>query len=351
MRKIIHIDMDAFYASVEQRDNPSFRGKPVVVGGSPHSRSVVCSASYEARKFGVRSAMSCYHAKKLCPQAIFLFPRIPTYYNVSMQIMEIFHRFSDKVEPLSLDEAYIDVTEASKQYGSATNIANKIRSLIVEETGLTASAGVARTKFLAKVASGFQKPNAITVIPPKKESEFLDNLSIGKFYGIGSVSEKKLLSLGIKTGLDIKSFPLEELVQHLGKMGLYLYQIVRGIDNREVVTEHVRKSVGVERTFEKDLDNATELKEKLDVLVDSLWKRLVRSNTWGKVLTLKIKYEDFEQITRRHSYSYFLNDPNAIKLECKRLFDATFTNQKKIRLLGLSISGLLDQEDRTLFDN
>ena len=251
LRKIIHIDMDAFYASVEQRDFPEYRGKPVVVGGDPNSRSVVSTASYEARKFGIHSAMPTSKAKRLCPHAIFVFPRFSAYKTVSRQINEIFHEFTDLVEPLSLDEAYLDVTENKKGVASATQIAKEIKKRIFEVTELTASAGVAAIKFIAKIASGMNKPNGLTVITPNEAEKFLEELPIGKFYGIGEATEKKMLSLGIKTGKDLKQFTQSELIRHFGKSGSFYYNIVRGDDFREVEPYRTRKSIGAKLLHSK----------------------------------------------------------------------------------------------------
>ncbi|MEX2590724.1 MAG: DNA polymerase IV, partial [Chitinophagales bacterium] len=305
IRKIIHIDMDAFYASIEQRDNPTLRGKPVAVGGSAE-RGVVAAASYEARKYGVHSAMPSVTAKRKCPHLIFVKHRFEVYRSVSIQIREIFRDYTELVEPLSLDEAYLDVTSNKKQMPSATLIAEEIRQRIFETTGLTASAGISFNKFLAKVASDVNKPNGITVIPPEKATAFLEQLPINKFHGIGKVTEGKMRKLGIHNGADLKGFSEIELVRQFGKSGRHYYNIVRGKDEREVEANRIRKSVGAENTFESDLSSETEMLQELEKIAAKVVQRLKKSKTKGRTITLKLKYQDFKQHTRSKSFPHFL---------------------------------------------
>ena len=259
LRKIIHIDMDAFYASVEQRDNPQLRGKPVIVGGQPDKRGVVAACSYEARKFGVHSAMSSARAHTICPQAVFVYPRFDKYRAASAVIMEIFHEYTYLVEPLSLDEAFLDVTRNKKGIESATQIARQIRREIFDKTGLTASAGVSYNKFLAKVASDYRKPDGLTVVVPDKAQSFIDHLPIRKFSGVGKVTEKKMLGLGIRTGEDLRKLSRDDLIRIFGKYGAYFYNIAHGMDSRPVTTERIRKSLGKEITLGEDIANTGEM--------------------------------------------------------------------------------------------
>jgi len=308
MRKIIHIDMDAFYASIEQRDQPELRGKPVIVGGNPDSRGVVATCSYEARKFGIHSAMSSSRAYKLCPQAVFQRPRFEVYKSVSEQIRVIFHEFTDLVEPLSLDEAYLDVTENKKNIRSATLIAEDIRQRIFQETGLTASAGVSFNKFLAKVASDINKPDGTKVITPKQADEFIAKLAISKFFGIGKVTAEKMKKIGINTGSDLRKLSKERLVSLFGKNGLYYFNISHGRDDRPVCTEWIRKSLGKEITLDKDITDLTRILEILEDLANQVEVLLKRNQLQGKTITLKVKYFDFTSITRSKIYEkgYFI---------------------------------------------
>lgn len=339
-KKIIHIDMDAFYASVEQRDFPEYRGKPVVVGGSPESRGVVSTASYEARKFGIHSAMPTATAYRLCPKAIFVFPRFEAYKEVSEQIREIFHEYTDLVEPLSLDEAYLDVTENKLNENIATLLAKKIREQIQAKTKLTASAGVAPSKFLAKIASGMNKPDGLTVITPREAEEFLEKLPIGKFHGIGKVTEKKFLALGIKNGKDLKSWNEKDLVEHFGKSGAFYHKIVRGEDDREVVPNHIRKSIGAENTFAEDILEMERLLPELAHIIDILWKRMEKAGTRGKTMTLKVKYSNFEVITRSITAPLSIQNQEQLRNLAMQLLNQTEAGKRKIRLLGLSFTGL-----------
>lgn len=329
--------MDAFYASVEQRDNPELRGLPIAVGGG--HRGVVAAASYEARKFGVRSAMSSKIAKEKCPQLIFVKPRFARYKEISKQIHEIFHEYTDLVEPLSLDEAYLDVTENKLNIPSANQIAREIRQKIVDKTGLTASAGISINKFLAKIASDVNKPNGQKTIHPNTMHQFLEKLPIEKFFGIGKVTATKMHHLQIFNGADLKSKSLEQLEHWFGKSGKYYYFAVRGIHNSEVQPDRTRKSVGVEQTFWDDIFDQDDVNDKLLSLSTELHERLTKNDVKGKTLTLKIKYNDFRVHTRSFSQEmYFFGVDayfqTALKLWEQRPYD------KPIRLLGLSISNL-----------
>jgi len=340
IRKIIHIDMDAFYASVEQRDFPEYRGKPLIVGGSPEGRGVVAAASYEVRKFGVHSAMPAAKAVRLCPHAIFVKPRFEVYRKVSKQIREIFYKFTDLVEPLSLDEAYLDVTENHINLPSATLIAKKIRQLIKEETRLTASAGVAHNKFLAKIASDLNKPDGMAVILPEEADEFLEQLEIGTFHGIGDATESKMKSLGIHTGKDLKQWSEIELVEQFGKTGRYYYNIVRGIDHRKVKPDRIPKSIGKERTFTEDVDDISWIHNFLRELAGKIADRLHQKNAGGKTVTLKVRYDDFETITRSNSFSHYIDEASDIADTAIALLDETKVGDQKVRLLGITMSNL-----------
>ncbi|UII24302.1 DNA polymerase IV [Fulvivirga ligni] len=339
MRKIIHIDMDAFYASVEQRDNPELKGKPVAVGGSSR-RGVVAAASYEARKFGVRSAMPSKIAAIKCPDLIFVKPRFDAYKGVSNQIRNIFYEYTDLVEPLSLDEAYLDVTVNKKDMPSATLIAQEIRKRILEETQLTASAGISINKFLAKTASDVNKPNGFFLIPPDEAERFVETLPIERFFGIGKVTAEKMRKMGILNGADLKKYSEADLASRFGKSGRYYYRIARGLDEREVTPNRIRKSLGAENTFEDDRTTTAELKTELEKITQVLTGRMERSNTKGKTLTLKVKFHDFQQITRSKTITQWIEDEAQIKQLYEELL-GTFDNESmKVRLLGLSISNL-----------
>jgi DNA polymerase-4 len=342
IRKIIHIDMDAFYASVEQLDNPGLKGKPVAVGGS-RERGVVAAASYEARKFGVRSAMSSKVAKRKCPELIFVKPRFGRYKEISQQIREIFFEYTDLVEPLSLDEVYLDVTYVKKGKPSATLIAQEIRKRIFEVTKLTASAGVSYNKFLAKVASDVNKPNGIFVVTPEKAQEFIDNLEVRKFYGIGKVTAEKLNKMGIWFGRDLKKIDRFELVRQFGKAGNYYYEICRGEDHRPVQPTRERRSVGAEQTFSTDLFQEDELENELLQIAEILWKRAQRAQAKAKTLTLKFKYADFEQHTRSKTITGWFTTKKELVDGAKELLYSKPFN-KGIRLLGLTLSNFLHEE-------
>ncbi len=342
-RKIIHIDMDAFYASVEQRDNPELKGKPVAVGGSGE-RGVVAAASYEARKFGVRSALSSKVAKRKCPDLIFVKPRFSQYREVSKQIREIFFEYTDLVEPLSLDEAYLDVTYAKKGKPSATLIAKEIKMRILEETRLTASAGVSYNKFLAKVASDVNKPNGLFVVTPADAQEFIEKLEVRKFFGIGKVTAEKLNKMGIWFGSDLKKIDRLELTRLFGKAGNYYYEICRGNDYRPVQPSRERKSVGAEQTFFEDLFADNDLENEILHIADTVWERAERSGVKAKTLTLKYKYSDFEQHTRSCTVLGYFTSKEQLITESRKLLFANPGFSKGIRLLGLTLSNFIDEQ-------
>jgi DNA polymerase-4 len=349
MRKIIHIDMDAFYASVEQRDRPEIKGKPVIVGGDPNSRGVVAACSYEAREFGIHSAMASSTAYKLCPQAVFIRPRFDAYRAVSSEIREIFYEYTDLVEPLSLDEAFLDVTENFKGMPSATLIAREIKKKIYEKTGkLTASAGISFNKFLAKVASDVNKPDGITVITPEMADEFIDRLPIRKFFGVGKVTEEKMLTLGIQTGADLKKFKKEQLIEHFGKSGSYFYDIAHGMDERPVEPNRIRKSIGKETTLVEDIDDTHAMLEILEDIAVRLEDSLIKREAKGRTITLKIKYFDFQSITRSVTIDEAVDNASVIMKFVKPLLSKTEAGKKKVRLLGVSVSNFDDQVSITL---
>lgn len=331
--------MDAFYASVEQRDNPELRGKPLAVGGAGR-RGVVASCSYEARKYGVRSAMPGSMARRLCPGLIFVKSRFEVYREVSKQIRNIFFEYTDLVEPLSLDEAYLDVTEPKTGPLSATLIAQQIRQRIVETTGLTASAGVSFNKFLAKVASDINKPNGIKIILPEEADAFLEALPIEKFHGIGRVTAERMRKLGIHTGADLKNWPEIDLVNRFGKVGRYYYRIVRAEDNRPVNPHHIRKSIGAERTFDEDLSDITIMKEKLSYLSGIVFEYMQRTENYGRTLTVKIKTADFRQITRSKSFAGELRLVDDMISTSHELLEGSKDEFESIRLLGVAVSNL-----------
>ena len=338
IRKIIHVDMDAFYASVEQLDNPELRGKPIAVGGSSQ-RGVVAAASYEARKFGVRSAMSSVVAQRNCPDLIFVKARFDRYKEVSKQIRNVFYEYTDLVEPLSLDEAYLDVTINKKGNPSATLIASEIRQRILEVTGLNASAGISINKFIAKVASDINKPNGQKTVNPEEVLPFLEQIDIRKFYGVGKVTAEKMYQLGIFNGKDLKSKPLEFLVDKFGKSGSYYYNVVRGIHLSEVKPHRIPKSVGAERTFNENLSSEIFMLERLDHIATELERRLKKADIAGKTITLKIKYSDFTLNTRSKTIPYFIADKDLILETAKELLYQEEL-QNSVRLLGISLSNL-----------
>ena len=337
-RKIIHVDMDAFYASVEQMDNPALRGKPIAVGGS-ENRGVVAAASYEARKYGVRSAISSIIAKKNCPDLIFVSPRFDRYKEISAQIQNIFYEYTDLVEPLSLDEAYLDVTVNKKGNPSATLLAQEIRQRIFDTVGLTASAGISVNKFVAKIASDYNKPNGQKTVKPEEVIPFLEQLAIRKFHGVGKVTTEKMYQLGIFTGLELKNKSLEFLEKHFGKSGNFYYNVVRGIHNSEVKSNRITKSVAAEHTFDSNLSSEVFMMEKLEIIASSLEKRLKKHNVAGKTITLKIKYSDFTQQTRSKTMPYFVSDKALIlEIVSELLYQERMKNS--VRLLGIALSNL-----------
>lgn len=338
IRKIIHVDMDAFYASVAQMDNPELKGKPIAVGGGG-TRGVISAASYEAREFGVKSAMTGRLAVKLCPDLIFVKTDFDRYKTISKQVRDIFFDYTDLVEPLSLDEAYLDVTENKKGNPSATLIAEEIRTRIQNEIGLTASAGISINKFIAKVASDYNKPNGQKTVNPEDVLEFLEGLDIRKFYGVGKVTAEKMYQLGIFTGKDLKSKPLDFLDSNFGKSGRFYYDVVRGIHRSEVKPNRIRKSLAAERTFSENLSSEVFMLEKLDHIAEEVARRLQQSKVAGKTVTLKIKYSDFTLQTRSKTIDYFISDKSMILETAKQLlYQEKLKNS--VRLLGISLSNL-----------
>jgi DNA polymerase-4 len=339
-RKIVHVDMDAFYASVEQRDNPSYRGKPLVVGGSPNQRGVVAAASYEARKFGIHSAMPSVTAFAKCPGLIFVRPRFDVYREISAAIHAIFKRYTDLVEGVALDEAYLDVTENKQNIPYASTVARHIKTAIFEETKLTATAGISINKFLAKMASGQNKPNGLTVILPEQATAFVEQLPIEKFHGIGEVTAAKMHSLGIHTGADLKVRSLLELTHHFGKAGHYYYRIARAEDDRPVEANRVRKSVGAETSFANDLNDVGQMLQELEQIAQIVEQRLEQNETRGRTLTLKVKFSDYRQITRSKTAIAPINELDTIFEIAKALFESIDLENRSIRLLGISLSNL-----------
>lgn len=343
LRKIIHVDMDAFYASVEQRDRPELKGLPVAVGGSPSGRGVIAAASYEARRYGVRSAMPSAHAVRLCPDLVFVKPRFDRYKEASEIIRGVFLEYTDLVEPLSLDEAYLDVTENHVGIRSAREIALQIKQKIRERTGLTASAGIATTKFLAKMASDLDKPDGLSVITPEKAPDFLRNLPIGRFHGIGKSTEQRMILLGIETGKELLAWSEVALAKEFGKAGHHYYRIVRGIDDRPVKPDRIRKSIGKERTFSEDVSDPDEMVEILDALASEVLASLVRLERTAKTITLKVRYDDFETITRSRSVVHpvsAVEDLGMIQVIVRELLEETEAGDRAVRLLGVTLSGL-----------
>jgi len=338
LRKIIHIDMDAFYASVEQLDNPELRGKAIAVGGSSE-RGVVSAASYEARKYGVKSAMSSVIAKRNCPHLIFVKTRFDRYREISQRIREIFYEYTDLVEPLSLDEAYLDVTENKKGNPSASLIAKEIRDKIKEKTGLNASAGISINKFIAKIASDFNKPNGQKTVNPEEVEEFLEVLDIRKFHGVGKVTAEKMYMLGIFTGKDLKTKSLDYLTEKFGKSGGHYFNVVRGIHLSEVKPNRIRKSLGAERTFSENISSEIFMLERLENIAEEIERRLKKSMVAGKTITLKIKYSDFTLQTRSKTVSFYISSKELI-LENARELLYQEKMKNSVRLLGISLSNL-----------
>lgn len=343
-RRIVHVDLDAFYASVEQRDNPELRGKPVAVGGS-RERGVVAAASYEARRFGVHSAMPSVTARRKCPELIFVKPRFDVYREVSRQIREIFYEYTPLVEPLSLDEAYLDVTENLKGIQYATQVAREIRAKIREETHLTASAGISFNKFLAKMASDQNKPNGQFVITPAMGPAFVESLPVGKFHGIGPATARKMNELGIVTGLDLKAQSLGFLQERFGRAGTHYYWIARAVDHRPVQPDRIRKSVGAENTFEKDLDSFEEMKTELQPIIDKVWRHCEQKGVRGRTVMLKVKFSDFQQITRSRTLPGYVESRAGIEQAGVDLLRQLFPLDRSVRLLGVSLSALNTDEE------
>jgi DNA polymerase-4 len=339
MRKIIHIDMDSFYASVEQRDRPELIGKAIAVGGSPEGRGgVVATASYEARKFGVHSAMPSKQALKLCSHLIFVYPRFAVYKEVSKQIRAIFRRYTDLIEPLSLDEAYLDVTADKLGIGSAIDIANQIKQAIKDELKLTASAGVSINKFVAKIASGMNKPDGLTFIGPSKIERFIAQLPVEKFHGVGKVTAGKMKLRGLHKGADLKKLSETELINLFGKSGRFFYKIVRGIDNRPVKPNQETKSISAEDTFSYDLTEQEEMGVEIEKIAAVVFKRMKQYNLYGRTLTLKVKFSDFKQITRSKSFAEGINELCFMVEVAKSLLSGIDFTSKSVRLLGISLS-------------
>ncbi|MXO67001.1 DNA polymerase IV [Altericroceibacterium endophyticum] len=345
MRKIIHVDMDAFFASVEQRDNPDLRGKPVAVGGAS-GRGVVAAASYEARKFGVRSAMPSSTAKRLCPDLVFCKSRFDTYREVSGQIREIFRYYTPLVEPLSLDEAYLDVTDDLRGIGSATRIAQLIRQNIREKTQLTASAGVSYNKFLAKLASDQNKPDGMCIIRPGDGAAFVQSLPVRRFHGVGPRGAEKMAKLGIETGADLAARPIAFLREHFGSFADYLYRAARGIDLRPVKPNRIRKSIGGERTYAQDIHKPQDLHEAMDAIVDIVWERIEGHSARGRTVTLKLKYNDFQQITRARSVTHWVGDKEEFSQLGHAILADCLPLPLPIRLMGLTLSALEGVDER-----
>ncbi|MDR0430860.1 MAG: DNA polymerase IV [Tannerellaceae bacterium] len=345
MRKIIHIDMDAFYASIEQRDFPEYRGKALAVGHA-EARGVVATASYEARRYGVRSAMPSKTALRKCPHLIFVPPRFDVYKEVSGQLMDVFLEYTDLVEPLSLDEAFLDVTENHKNIPSATLIAKEIKQRIYEVTGLTASAGISYNKFLAKIASDYNKPDGLFVVHPKDAEHFVETLEIERFFGVGKITAKKMHQLGIHTGADLKMMSEMQLVQHFGKAGHMYYENAHGIDDREINPNRIIKSVGAENTFETDLEASTKMTIEFYHIARRTWERIETKAFYGRTITLKIKYTDFEIITRSKTFPVPVDNFKFFWDSAKEMLKHIDTSQKKVRLMGLTISN--NEEHRPL---
>jgi len=344
VRHIIHIDMDAFYASIEQRDNPQLRGKPIAVGRSA-ARGVVAAASYEARVFGVRSALPSITARRRCPDLIFVPPRFDVYRAVSAEIKQIFAEYTDLIEPLSLDEAYLDVTENKQDIALASDVATMIRARIKQVTGLNASAGISYNKFLAKMASDLNKPNGQAVISPKNGAAFVESLAVKKFHGVGPATTAKMEKLGILTGADLKVKSLSFLQAHFGKSGSWYYQIARGIDERPVQPDRPRKSIGAEYTFATDIFEFEAAKAQLAPLADKVWRHCTDKDVFGKTVTLKIKYADFQIITRSRTLHRAVRTETELLLMATGLLETTFPTTKGVRLLGITLSSLLIESE------
>ncbi|MFC1898042.1 DNA polymerase IV [Candidatus Cloacimonadota bacterium] len=347
IRKIIHVDMDAFFAAVYIRDNPEVKGKPVICGGPANSRGVVSTCSYEARKYGIHSAMPSFQAHKLCPHGIFVRPDFDRIREAADIVREIFYEFTDLVEPVSIDEAYLDVTENKTNLESATEIAKEIRKKIYERTQLTASAGVSYNKFLAKIASEMNKPDGLSVVPPSKALQILEELPIGKFHGIGKATEKRMNYLGIRNGRDLKERTLKELLKHFGKVANFYYYIVRGIDKRQVTTHRIRKSLGCERTFSKDIEDVEEMLEVLKTISQKISGKMQEKKFKAKTLTVKIKYANFDVVSRSKTLELPFDDDKIMLHIGRKLLLETLGPKCSIRLLGFSVSNLVWENDES----
>ncbi|TXL15403.1 DNA polymerase IV [Methylococcaceae bacterium HT4] len=343
LRKIIHIDMDAFFAAVEQRDNPKYQNKPIIVGGAPDSRGVVAACSYEARKYGIHSAMPSSRAFRLCPQAIFVKPRFAIYKEASSAIRQIFYQYTSQVEAVSLDEAYLDVSGSELCEGSASRIAQKIKQQILSETGLVASAGVSYNKFFAKIASDMDKPDGLYLITPDQGQAFVAQLAIGKFHGVGKATERKMHELGIKNGADLKQFSLPVLQQHFGKSALFFYKIAQGIDERPVKTDRESKSIGTETTYAQDLQQSHEIYQQLTELLDKALLKVQAKKLYARTLTVKVKYHDFQQITRSLTFNRPIKNQLPTTPVFRQLLQKDGIGQSRIRLLGITLSSLEKQ--------
>jgi DNA polymerase-4 len=344
-RKIIHLDMDAFFAAVEQRDSPELKGKPVIVGGSPGSRGVVAASSYEARKFGIYSAMPSSRAYQLCPHAVFVRPRFSAYKQVSEEIHKIFKEYTDIIEPLSLDEAFLDVTDVDRCDHSASLMAEEIRDKIFKQLKLTSSAGISYNKFLAKLGSDQNKPNGQFVIKPGEAERYLHDLPIGRFFGVGKVTEARMKSFDIHTGGDLKKKSLLQLQKIVGNSAEYYYDIARGIDHRTVSNQRIRKSLGSETTFQNDLFDVNEMLQQLFKLLDEVLESLSQRELLAYTLTLKVKYADFTQVTRSHTDDNIISVRKKAMALIPTLLDKTEAKTKNVRLLGVSFSNLLNNKD------
>jgi len=347
VKKIIHVDMDAFYAAVEIRENPSLKGKPLIVGGHPQSRGIVATCSYEARKFGIHSGMSSFQAWQLCKNAVFVHGNHKLYKEISDQIREIFYKYTDIVETMSLDEAFLDVTENKINEPLAINIAKLIKADIYKTTKLTSSAGVSYNKFLAKIGSELHKPDGLVVIPPEKAEEILFNLPIEKFYGIGKVTATRMKQMGIHNGKDLHQLELKDMIKKFGKSGVFYYYVVRGIDDREIIPYSDPKSISCETTFDEDMDDFNELTDVLAKLADKVSFRMQAKQISGQAITLKIKYDNFEIVTRNLSLGTLTNDRNIIFHYSEQLLIQNWDIKRKIRLLGICLNKLDTETDMT----
>jgi len=332
--------MDAFFAAVEIRENPRLKGKPLIVGGHPQSRGVVSTCSYEARKYGIRSGMSSHQAWQLCKNAVFVYPNFALYKEASNQVRDIFHKYTELVESMSLDEAFLDVTVNIVNEPLAVNIAKAVKNDIYETTKLTCSAGISYNKFLAKIGSELEKPDGLVVITPEKAQDILFDLPIEKFYGIGKVTAARMKHMGIKNGMDLHKLELKDMVRHFGKTGVYYYYVVRGIDEREVVPYSEPKSISCETTFDEDIDNFQELSDVLSKLADRLSFRMQSKQIQGQIMNIKIKYDNFETVTKSLSLSHMTNDRDIIYLYSEQLLIQHWITTRKVRLLGIGLNKL-----------